>query len=281
MIVGAKGTIGKAIRAEFRRSDIPVLGTSRNKQSCTRSDTQHLDLSNSTSIEQLDISQVSSVIFCAGMTGYRQCEREPIRSREINVIGLNLLNRKCSDAGIPITLISSSAVFSDDCLNRSEGAPTSPTSEYGEQKSDQEKIVLSERSGRVIRLTKVLPDAAGLLASWASSLRFGQRIDAFSDYYVSPLSYRTVASFVVKDTLREGAGVRHLSPDGQLSYYELAGKIREFLGANGDVRPVLTKVNQGQRTRTLAKNTLLACDTEMSRQVCMHTEIQAILRDLS
>ena len=215
------------------------------------------------------------------MTGYRQCERESVRSREINVIGLNLLNRKCSEVGIPITLISSSAVFSDHCLNRSEGAPTSPTSEYGKQKSDQEKIVLSERSGRVIRLTKVLPDAAGLLASWVRSLRCGARIDAFSDYCVSPLSYHTVASFIVDDTLREGAGVRHLSPDGQLSYYELADKIRELLGANGDVRPVLTKVKQDQRTRNSPKNTLLACDTEMSRQVCMHTEIRAIVRDLS
>ena len=215
------------------------------------------------------------------MTGYRRCEIEPVRSREINVIGFDCLNRKCSIAGIPITLISSSAVFSDGCSDRSEGALASPTSEYGMQKADQEKIVLSERSGRVIRLTKVLPDAAGLLASWASSLRCGRHIDAFSDYYVSPLSYHTVASFIVDDTLRVGAGVRHLSPDGQLSYYELANKIREFLGSNGDVRPILTEVNRRQHTQTLPRNTVLSCDTEKSLQVCLYAEIQRIFRDLS
>ena len=280
MIIGAESGIGRAISAEFRLRGIPVLGTSRRRQSCTRSDLHYLDLSNPNSIGQLDISQASSIIFCAGINGSRQCEIEPARSRKVNVTGLNLLNRKCSMASIPITLISSSAVFSDDCPNRSEDAPVSPTSAYGEQKSDQEKIVLSERSGRVIRLTKVLPDTAGLLVSWARTLRGGRCIDAFLDYYVSPLSYHTVATFIVDDTLKEEAGVRHLSPDGQLSYYELANTICEFLGASGEVRPLLNAAPRTQRVHTLPKNTVLSCDAELSRQVSMHAEIQIIFRDL-
>jgi dTDP-4-dehydrorhamnose reductase len=214
------------------------------------------------------------------MNGYRQCELEPARSREVNVTGLNLLHRKCSIASIPVTLISSSAVFSGDCLNRSEDAPVSPTSAYGEQKSDQERIVLSEPSGRVIRLTKVFPDIAGMLVSWAGILRSGRCIDAFSDYYVSPLSYRTVVNFIVEDTVKEEGGVRHLSPDGQLSYYELAKRMCEFLGANGEVRPVLNAVPRHQRAHTLLTNPVLNCDAPLSLQVSMHAEIQKIFRDL-
>lgn len=280
MIVGADGAIGRAVSAEFLGSKIPILRTSRKKQLSAQSDILHLDLSNPASIDRLNISQAAFIIYCAGVTGYRECEIEPARSREINVVGLELLTRKCSIAGIPITLISSSAVFSGDALNMSEDHPVSPTSEYGEQKSDQEQIVLSERTGRVIRLTKVFPDKAGLLVSWARLLRGGQQIEAFSDYYVSPLSYQTVGSFIVEDTPKELAGVRHLSPDGQLTYYELANRMCEYLGVNGKVQPVLTKVHHGQRASNVPNNTMLSCNAESSRQVSMHTEIQKIFRDL-
>lgn len=280
MIVGADGVIGRAVSAELLSSRIPFLRTSRKRHSSQHRDIFHLDLSSPVSIDRLDISQATSLIFCAGVTGYRECEREPARSRKINVGGLDLLTKKCSVAGVPITLISSSAVFSGDGLIMSEDTPVSPTSEYGEQKSDQEQIVLSEQSGRVIRLTKVFPDKAGLLMSWAKLLRGGQPIDAFLDHYVSPLSYKTVGSFIVEDMQKEATGVRHLSADGQLTYYEFANRMCEFLGVNGEVRAVLTDVDLDQRARRVPKNAALSCDAESSRQVSMLAEIKKIFRDL-
>lgn len=280
MIVGADGAIGRAVSAEFLASKVPILRTSRRRQASHQSDIFQLDLSSPASIAQLDVSQAASLIFCAGLTGYRECERKPAWSRKVNVVGLDLLTKKCSVAGIPITLISSSAVFSGEGLIMSEDTPVSPTSEYGEQKSDQEQIVLSERSGRVIRLTKVFPDNAGLLRSWATFLRRGQSIDAFSDWHVSPLSCKTVARFVVEDNRKELPGVRHLSPDGQLSYFELANRMRKFIGLSGEVRPVQTKGERDQPVCSFPNKTLLSCDAESSRQVSMHNELKKIFRDL-
>lgn len=280
MIVGSTGQIGSAVSCYLLRSGRAFISADRRPATSVLGHPRFLDLRNATSIQNLELSQVSHLIFCAGLVGFDVCAKHPGLSRDVNVTGLEILANRCEQAKVGLTLISSNAVFSGESPITNEESNTSPRTEYGAQKEAQERIVMSSAAGKIIRLTKVMSLTQGLLKSWFLTLHRGNHVTAFSDLSISPLSRYTVAKFIVDDLNNNALGVRHLSADSQISYFKLAEMMCDALGVSRAVNPLKASAHFDKNPLYLPTYSYLTCERSGSRAVSMKQEIENIFRGL-
>lgn len=276
VIVGASGNIGRAVVREFSQRGERVFTASRSRSAHHKYQHWHLDLASPSSFRNLKISEVSHLIFCAGVSGFRECDSQPQQSYQINVKALKPIVEFCKQSGIPITLISSNSVFNEEQLAANEETMPSPKSTYGKQKAAQEQLVLAYTNGRVIRVTKVMSLKTGVLRLWRDKLAKGEEILAFVDRYVSPLSRKTVAKFIVDDIGVGATGVRHLTSDNSLSYYDLALRLCAHVNVARCVQPV----SAASFCDPMPRLPTLKCDGEFSHQVSTDREMDLILEGL-
>lgn len=210
LVVGG-GTLARALEKKFQPSEIPVFLARRNPGPW------HLDLSRDPGCWNVP-GDLDWVFVCAGMTSRAECEKQPHRSRWINVGGGVRLARHFLSRGARV-------VFFGTDLSPEAG-------EYAKQKEELRRQ-LAQLPGSVwIRLGKVVHPRLPVLQSWKESLAQGTPIEAFASVRIFPLSPEAVAE-----------GCRHLvssqqpSPTGlvwqtsrSMNYVELARKWGQFLG---------------------------------------------------
>jgi dTDP-4-dehydrorhamnose reductase len=214
LIVGSSGPISSGLAARYANRAI-VVG----RGPCAD---QHFDLEDSNTFGLLSGMQARHAVFLSAFTGFKPCEDDPYRAFRTNVRqtseAIAILNAK----RIPVTFLSSSAVFGKQDREKDEQTPAHSENIYGITKRLAERDILSNARNSVVRLTKLCDKNLPVFRRWRESVRAGNKIVALKALRLAPLPLSVVIDHLEKIIEQRVVGVTHLTSDKDLSYYELA-----------------------------------------------------------
>lgn len=216
LIVGSSGPISSGLAARLAGQAIVI---DRGKSAA-----HYFDLEVSSTFGVLAKVEARHAVFLSALTGFQPCADDPARAFRTNVKqtteAVDVLNRN----GIPVTLISSSAVFGVDDPLREERAAAHPGSVYGSTKHLAEVHLLSAPRARnsVVRLTELVDKDLPILKRWRDNLNKGEPLVARRSLRLAPVPLPLVVDHLQKVIGQGITGVNHLTSDKDLSYYELA-----------------------------------------------------------
>jgi dTDP-4-dehydrorhamnose reductase len=223
LIIGARSRIGRSIAADLQRHAIPVLKTSSNPEFEGVKDWLYFDLATSDP-SALPLSQMGSVIICAGITNFNACETDP-RAQKINVDSTASVIDAATALGVRCYFLSSNAVFADGNYVADSTTERQPNSAYGTHKLCIEDRFANNSLVSIIRSTKVFHRDHPLIGQWRSLLRQGNIIELLPDSYVSPISMDYYLS-AFRTLFKSGrGGLLNLSGQNNISYLELAQRL--------------------------------------------------------
>ena len=220
LIVGATGTLGKAIYRACQHRNLPAVLSSRDE----------LNLCDERSIvKTLDRIMPSAVINAAGWVRVDDAENESADCYNTNSIGAATLSQICNDRGITTINFSSDLVFGNDrVVPRSETDPVNPLNVYGESKAQMEQALQSLDGKHIIVRTAAFfsPfDEHNFAVDAIRSVKAGAPFKAASDQIISP-TYVPDLSNAVLDLLLDGEdGIWHLSSGTPLSWADFARQL--------------------------------------------------------
>lgn len=233
-VFGADGYIGRNLLRVLRQANPDSVGVGR------RSGTGHLflDLARpDTGPLKLKSRGITHAVIAAGITKVALCEREPERSRTVNVLGSVELARQLRQDGVRVIALSSDYVFDGRTGGYDEHAPVKPLNGYGRQKAEMEEALFRICSGDVlvVRLSKVFDTIRGsgtLLDEMAGKLLGGGIVRAAFDQFFCPTLIDDVVSGVLHLLASERTGVVHLCSPVRVSRLQLAGRLAASLGCD-------------------------------------------------
>jgi dTDP-4-dehydrorhamnose reductase len=215
LIVGSSGPIGMALAARFAENAI-IIGRGRRAE-------RHFDLEDSRTFEALPDIAVRHAVFLSALTGFKPCEDDPYRAYRTNVKQTAEAVAVLNAGGIPVTYVSSSAVFGKQDTHRGELGPTHPESVYGRTKRLAEQQVLYGREAfnSIVRITKLCDANLLIFKQWRQSVQKGNALIARANHRLAPLPLSIVIDHLQKIIEQRITGVTHLTSDKDLSYAEL------------------------------------------------------------
>jgi len=229
LVVGSDGLIGAALKRRLVGEDRPLLGTTR-QPGTTGKDMLRLDLSGD--IDDWEPpTGITSAFLCAAITTLKQCETDPVGSYLVNVRNIVRLTEKLTQSGVFVVFLSTSAVFDGSMAFAASDTPVHPTTEYGRQKVDAERILLNMgKHVAIVRPTKVIAPNMPLLAQWRNVLERDEPIRPFSDLLMSPLPLDFAVEALVRIADSRRGGIYQLSGAADVSYAEFAAAWMTRLG---------------------------------------------------
>lgn len=277
LVVGGDGLIGRALFSALRASGVEVISTTRRKNPGEI----QLDLGMPLNVAQLPRCDVAYL--CAAISRFGACEQNPALAKLVNVTTQLELARHLFLEGTHVVFLSSNAVFNGVDDAPAEDAHPSPTSVYGQLKFEAErklKALACQYSGTlsIIRLTKVLSKDLPLISNWFLNIRAGQKVDAFSDVTVSPISLKYILDGLTLCGYLRHNGIVHLSGEDELSYYDLVKELAGSIGLDSSlVQATKSKEPKGQ---PLAHNRLSMNQSKIVLNM-LPQSLACLLRDLN
>jgi dTDP-4-dehydrorhamnose reductase len=256
LIIGADGTIGKALVEKCVQSKISWWGSSRhNKLQGER--IFFFDLSSELPAE---LPRADVVVICAAQTQVAYCEANPEESRKINVDAPLRLARHYSGQGASLVFLSTSLVFGGKSAFANWDKPLSPETEYGRQKADAEKSLTPNfPNTAVFRLGKVLHPELALFCNWSEQLGRGEVIRPFFDMTFSPVSLKRITDEIFKMITGFSPGIYQLSGNREVSYAEAARLLaREIKVDEKLIQPTSWKM-ANLNPRFVSEHNTMAC----------------------
>lgn len=255
LVAGADSMIGAALIAELEATGWPVTGTGRRAKRDDK--TLELDLADDMAHWESP-ARVDVLVICAGVTGMGECADDPEGSRKVNVDGISALAENFVAKGSFVIHLSSNQVFDGRRPFPPVDAAVSPITEYGRQKAEAERRILTlKNSVAILRMTKVLGQHDKLFETWLALLRKGEPIRPFSDVNFSPVPLKFVVSVLKTMAKLRPAGLFHLSGDKDVSYEYAARMAARMAGAKGELVRPLTAQSAEAYSEPQPKNTAL------------------------
>ena len=229
LILGARGTLGRALAERCRRRGIHHMALGRNE----------LDVTRSVDLEPL-LSDVRpwAVINASGYVNVDEAELEPVQCRSINVDGAINVARACERLGIRLVSFSSDLVF-----DGAKAAPyfecdtPSPLSVYGQSKRDGEIGVLSALpEAMIVRTSAFFGDADeyNFVVRTLRRLMAGDGVPT-SGAVVSPTDVAALADAVLDLLIDDADGMWHLSSPARVSWTEWAREVAMHAGLDASL----------------------------------------------
>jgi len=234
LIIGANGTIGRAlVHALLQRGDL-VYGTTRRPPLATEN-CLFLDLAvpdiNSVALPHADIA-----FFCAGIATFAECRTNRTLARQVNVTSRVALARRLVTAGTRVVLLSTSAVFDGRMPHVPATCRPCPVTAYGELAAETEKLFGALGSiASVVRFTKVITPNTKLFINWIDELSHGKRTTAFSDLRMAPISLDVAIAALLTIADDPTGGIYQVSGDADISYYDAARYFASRLGVDSSL----------------------------------------------
>lgn len=256
LIVGIDSTLGYMAARHFDAKGRSWIGTSRRRQN-----PKHLFLDLSLDIRRWEIpDDVSVACIFAGVTRIQECEREPIRSRRVNVDGTIALARRLVARDIFVLFPSSNYVFDGSVADTLADAPRLPMTEYGRHQKDVEDA-LAAFADRVaiLRMSKVLMAGFPLFEGWTADLRMGRPITPFKDLWMAPVTARDVMDVMTGIFDRRIPGTFQMSGLRDISYSDAAYHLADRLGAARHLVQPILGVDQGIHPMVVRRHNTLDC----------------------
>ena len=223
LIAGAEGLLGRYFTAQLRgRCSLAALSHAS------------LDITNAKAVEAMCALERPDLIINCAVLGVDACERDPARSRAVNVVGPTNL-AACADLiGADLVHFSSNYVFAGDRLDEMPYTVADrphPINRYGESKLAGENAVrdVCARSF-IIRSSWIFGQGkAGFVNETRRRLLAREPIQAITDVRANT----TFAADLVLRTLevvRQGTyGTYHLVNEGVCSYYDIALEVGRLI----------------------------------------------------
>lgn len=171
------------------------------------------------------------------------CEREPEKTRRVNVLGTLNVARACRESGARMIFFSSDYVFDGAKGFYTEDDPPSPINEYGRQKAETERGVLSESSRNlVIRTSGVYgwqSEPKNFVLQVRARLSAGQEMRVAGDVRYNPTFCDDLAEITASLAASGEAGVFHVVGADRISRAEFAARAARAFGLDDRlIRPV-------------------------------------------
>jgi dTDP-4-dehydrorhamnose reductase len=226
LIVGARGTLGRAFQRSCATRGLPVYMVSR----------AEMDIADPARVDAvLRRTTPWAVINAAGYVRVDAAENDRDACWRDNVAGPVNLAAACRRRGVPLVTFSSDLVF-DGALDRpyTEEDVTAPLNVYGESKAEAERRVLDLLPEALVVRTSAFFGpwdefnfAADVLRALANERPFA----AADDSVVSP-TYVPDLVHAVLDLLIDGErGIWHLANEGALTWFAFARLVAQRTGA--------------------------------------------------
>jgi dTDP-4-dehydrorhamnose reductase len=246
LVIGADGTVGRALIEALRRRGDVAIGTTRRKETGDGPATHFLDLADPRAADSVPLPDADVAFFCAAMTRFSDCRSQPELARRVNVDTPVALARQLVSRGARAILLSTGAVFDGRSPRVPASRPTGPTTAYGRLKADAERAFLALGAAAcVVRLTKVLTPTMPLFVGWIEALARGETIGAFSDMSLSPISLKDAVSGLLAVADDSGGGVYQLSGATDIGYADAARHLARRLGFGPDRVVAVRAVDNG------------------------------------
>jgi dTDP-4-dehydrorhamnose reductase len=218
--------VGSALLARVRQAGLCALGTTRRpdrvNEECLRLDLAD-DLQQWRPPQPVEVAEAR----------IQACKDNPAATARVNVEGLSQLAKSLQSQGAFVIFLSTNQVFDGSVPFRSPLDPCCPVTEYGRQKAEAERRFLqSGGAGAIVRFTKILGPRTPLFATWAVSLRRGQRIQPFSDMTLAPVPLSCAVNVLLLIAARRLPGIFHVSGDRDVSYEAAARAGAAAMGAD-------------------------------------------------
>ncbi len=176
-------------------------------------------------LQDLDV-----VYLTAAITSMADCQEDVQKSSLINVESTIEAIEYFSSFGVYCVFLSSTAVFSKFCSNRSEYSKTQPQSIYGQQKNRVEDHIRmsSPKNACIIRMNKIWGLESSIFFSWYMSVLKSERPRVFNEKRVAPISLSTAVRYLISIGHSKPLGTLHLTTTHDVSYGQLAKYFSEL-----------------------------------------------------
>lgn len=203
LVVGADGQIGRVLRAKLVGGGTEVWGTCQ--QDRLLPGCLCLELTDDPQLWSLP-DAIGTAYLCAAIASQDLCRQDPAGTRHVNVHRTVELARRLAAEGAFVVFLSTSLVFDGSTSFCDAHSPVAPKSEYGRQKAEAERELLSLPNTAVVRLTKVLGPGWPLGKKWRAALESRQPIQPFSDMVMAPVSIEFAVDVPGQDRQRGAEG---------------------------------------------------------------------------
>ena len=234
LIVGGTGLLGSNLRSSLLSNGHEVVVTSRQPDAKDKS-MLSVNLENiSDSMQTIrSAGKFDVVVLSAGVSSIRTCKNNPKISSQINVDAqVSIAQDQISRNSPKVVLISTNRIFDGSSELVSPNSQHSPTTIYGEQKSQAERELRAlGDSIKIVRFSKVISEHSELVVDWYNKLLRGETVSAFVDVAISPITVSSAVGVIERVVINESETVTQFSATDEISFFEMANLIASYAKA--------------------------------------------------
>lgn len=242
LIIGADGFIGKRLLHAASKVGWEVSGTSR------KGGTYHFsfDLASdslTTCMSSKLLSSFDAAVICAAIPKIDRCYLEKDYCERVNVTGTKQIIQELMAVGVKPVFLSSDQVFDGEQGYYSEVDVPAPLNEYGRQKAEVEKHILSFGvNALVLRLSLVVSDNIisdpHVFYEWYQKFKKNETVFCIKDQVLSPTLVDDVTKGIIKSLECNLSGLYNLANSEFFSRYELACQFFRALELQAKIKEV-------------------------------------------
>lgn len=240
LIIGASGFIGSYLATEAEKNSLGYMGTARN-EICSKN--VHFDLKTDRIKDIIDEivrdGKLKVAVICAAISKIDYCKANFEESYFINVTTTKQLIDELDEYGFKIVFLSTDNVFDGEKGHYSEEDEVHPINEYGCQKREIEKYLISRNKNHlVLRLSKVVGHnrfEPHPFDEWFELATQKKEICCIKGNIFSPTYIIDVARGILRSIEQDLVGIYHLCNNEYFSRYDLAMKFIDYFGFHSSV----------------------------------------------
>ena len=246
-VVGGDAMLGRALFNFLNRNKKNVVKTSRRKD--LEKERVYLDFSEESSWKNL--LGCTDACIVGGVTDYWECKNNP-EAKFINENCIPKLALFLCRNEIRVTFVSSNTVFGGEKPWPNEYDDHNPGLDYGKQKSNAEKKLLSmaEEDGvtdliKIVRFSKILDVDTSPIPSWIQSWSRAEQTKAFKDLIFAPITLDYAVSYLSLILESKEPGYYHVSGSEDVDYVTFAKFLAKSLDYPSNLVSETTSLEAG------------------------------------
>lgn len=233
IVTGGSGFLGRYVVREAADSHDVLATYCQTPFSHPDAQTKKIDLTDPP-FDDLREYNPDSIIHCAGLVDVDECERNPVRARELNVQMTANVTSLAAQTDAHLVYLSTDAVFDGTKAWWSEDDTPSPVNVYGRTKLSGEQTATQNHDTVTIVRTNFFgwtETGKQSLAEWMlETLRAGDELTGFEDVHFTPLYAGDLARYLLALLDKEYTGLVHLAGSERLSKLEFAHELADIFG---------------------------------------------------
>lgn len=232
-VIGASGYVGRRLLAAYREGFPDAVGTSFSAKTpgLIPFDIRRPDVA----ALRLEEAAHEAVLISSAKPNIAFCEKNRDDAYAVNVTGTLELARRLGRTRLKVIFLSSDYVFDGRTGGYDDGAPTSPSTEYGRQKALVEKELPSlVKDPLILRLSKIYGVQKGdgtLLDEMAASFAAKKPARAARDQAFCPTNADDLARLALAAQDAGASGVVNLCNPRRWTRYDIAAALAKAMGA--------------------------------------------------